>query len=77
MPRKRELVAFIETKPDFREIGGRVFYTPVGGGEEDLRCMPIAVFRQWIEGGLRLLEEWDAKAGSGPIPIETVIKRRR
>ncbi|HYI40018.1 MAG TPA: hypothetical protein VE053_06840 [Allosphingosinicella sp.] len=77
MPRKNELVAFVDTKPDFREIGGRVFYSPVGGGEEDLRCMPIAIFRQWIEAGQKLLDDWDARAAAGPIPIKEAVKRKR
>jgi hypothetical protein len=77
MARKNEFVAFVTTKPDFYEVGGRVFYTPVGGGDEDTRCMPIAVFRQWVEAGQRLLGDWDARAAAGPIPIEKALKKRR
>lgn len=69
MPRKAPFVAFVETMPDFRIEGGRVFYTPVGGGEEDLRCMPIPVFRAWIEAGQGVLREWDEHS-SPPVPLK-------
>jgi hypothetical protein len=68
MPRKNELIAYVHTDPDFREEGGRVFYTPVGGGEEDRRCMPIPVFRKWVAAGQKLLDEWDARS-TGPVPL--------
>lgn len=65
---ERKLVAFIGTAPDFTIESGMVCYTPVGGGVEDRRCMPIAVFRQWIEAGTTLLSDWDARS-CAPIPI--------
>ncbi|MGZ8286106.1 MAG: hypothetical protein ACXW27_08940 [Allosphingosinicella sp.] len=69
MPRNTPFVAYVDTVPDFREKNGRVFYTPVGGGEEDLRCMPIPVFRAWIEAGQALLDEWDARQVE-PVPLK-------
>jgi hypothetical protein len=64
----REFVAFVNSAPDFTIEGGMVCYTPVGGGVEDRRCMPVSVFRQWVEAGTVLLSDWDAR-NCAPIPL--------
>jgi hypothetical protein len=67
--KRTPLVAYVSTPPDFEICGGMVCYTPVGGGNEDRRCMPIAVFRAWIEAGADLLAKWDAR-NVEPVPLK-------